>query len=180
MQMAAQNSRTATAKGPIPGIPTPSHWWCKWQCLKGTTPGRLTIPDSDLRSKWIVLTGGNSGVGYEAALQFVKWGANIVLGCRQPPPHEMHPDVAVEKLKAAALDAGHQNTVIEWWECDMNSLKSVETFGKRWLANDLPLDILVNNAGMPALSGKAKYTEDGFEILHQVRNTSPQEENCNS
>jgi NAD(P)-dependent dehydrogenase (short-subunit alcohol dehydrogenase family) len=154
----------------IPGMPVPSLWWCNWQALKGTNSRRLTIPDADLRNKWIILTGGNSGIGFEAALQFVKWGANIVLGCRQPPPHEMHPDVAVEKVRAAALAAGHENTTIEWWECDMSNLESVEAFGKRWLEKDRPLDVLANNAGMPEYSGKIRYTKDGFELLHQVRN----------
>ncbi|CZR65191.1 uncharacterized protein PAC_15091 [Phialocephala subalpina] len=149
-------------------IPVPSQWWCLWQALKGTNFRQLTIPDVDLRNKWIVLTGGNSGVGREAALQFVKWGANIVLGCREPPPHEPHPDAVVEELKAAALDAGHLDTVIEWWSCDMSSLKSVEEFGKRWLEKDQALDILVNNAGLGGGVFKTKYTVDGFELIHQV------------
>jgi len=153
----------------IPGMPVPYRWWCHWKALKGTNPRRLTIPDADLRNEWIILTGGNSGIGFEAALQFVKWGANIIIGCRQPPPHEMHPDAAVEKLQAAALAAGHGNAVIEWWECDMSSFESVEAFGQRWLARDLPLHILANNAGMPEYPGRVQFTKDGFEILHQVR-----------
>lgn len=166
--MEAQNA-IATAQEEIPPMPAPSHWWCKMQGLKGTNSRRLSIPDVDLRHKWIILTGGNSGVGLEAALQFVRWGANIILGCRKPPPHEMHPDVAVQNLKAAALAAGHQDTIIEWWECDMASLKGVEAFGKRWLEKDRPLDILANNAGMSGVLGKVQYTCDGFEIVHQVR-----------
>ncbi|KAL5349223.1 hypothetical protein ACLOAV_005511 [Pseudogymnoascus australis] len=138
------------------------------QGLKGTNSRRLSIPDVDLRHKWIILTGGNSGIGLEAALQFVRWGANIILGCRKPPPHEMHPDVAVQNLKAAALAAGYQDTIIEWWECDMASLKGVEAFGKRWFEKDRPLDILANNAGMSGVLGKVQYTCDGFEIVHQV------------
>jgi NAD(P)-dependent dehydrogenase (short-subunit alcohol dehydrogenase family) len=163
--METQNVSTTTP------MPVPSHWWCRWKALKGANPRRLTIPDIDLRHKWIVLTGGNSGIGYEAALQFVKWGANIILGCRQPPPHEMHPDAAVEKIKAAALAAGHKDTVIEWWEVDMGSLESVEAFGKRWLAQDRRLDILANNAGIGGWPGEAHYTGDGFEIIHQVQVT---------
>lgn len=166
--MDAQNDN-ATARKELLPRPAPSHWWCKLQGLKGTNFRRLSIPDVDLRHKWIILTGGNSGVGLEAALQFVGWGANIILGCRKPPPHEMHPDVAVQNLKAAALAAGYQDTVIEWWECDMASLKGVEAFGKRWLEKDRPLDILANNAGMTGVLSKVQYTCDGFEIVHQVR-----------
>lgn len=152
-------------------IPKPSALWCAWQALKGTKSDKLTIPDADLRSKWIIITGGNSGIGREAALTFSKWGANIVLGCRQPPPHEPHPDAVVKECKEVALAAGHQDTKVEWWECDMANLESVETFGKRWLATNLPLDILCNNAGMPgAQFSTVRLTIDGFEILHQVCN----------
>jgi NAD(P)-dependent dehydrogenase (short-subunit alcohol dehydrogenase family) len=160
--MATQNSSKAVAG--------PSALWRIWQALKGTKSRKLTIPDADLRNKWIIITGGNSGIGREAALKFSKWGANVVLGCRQPPPHEPRPDAVVQECKAIALAAGHHDTTIEWWECDMANLSSVEAFGKRWLAKGLPLDIIANNAGMPgAQLSTVRLTNDGFEILHQVR-----------
>lgn len=149
-------------------IPVPTALWCNWQALKGTNPRNLFIPDVDLIGKWVILTGGNSGIGREAALQFAKWGANIILGCREPPAHEMHPEAAVELIKKGALTAGHSDTVVEWWECDMSSLDSVQTFGKRWLATERPLDILCNNAGIGGQGAKVQLTVDGFELLHQV------------
>lgn len=165
--MATSSVDAATAnQGTLP-VEVPSQAWCIWQGLKGTNPQHLTIPDVDLRTKWILLTGGNSGIGFEAALQFVRWGANIVLGCRQPPPHEMHPYEAVQALKAAAIEVGHQETVIEFWECDMSRLESVEAFAKRWLDTGRPLHVLVNNAGINGV-GELKLTQDGFEIVHQV------------
>jgi NAD(P)-dependent dehydrogenase (short-subunit alcohol dehydrogenase family) len=171
--MAASKPNVTTSEQETPAIPipVPSAWWCRWQLLKGTNPQHMTIPDVDLRDKWILLTGGNSGVGYEAALQFVKWGANIVLGCRpNPPSHEMHPDEAVQLLKDAASAAGHQTAVVEWWDVDMTILKSVEAFGKRWLETGRALDILANNAGIAgaSLDGKIVITADGLEIVHQV------------
>ena len=160
----------------IDGPSAPSLWWCRWQALKGTNAQHLTISKVDLSDRWVLLTGGNSGIGFEAALQFAKWGANIVLGCRaNPPSHEMHPDKAVQILKDAASAIKHQ-TVIEWWECDMSSLKSVKAFGKRWLEKGRPLDILANNAGIApkeSADGKARLTVDGFEIVHQVINSPP-------
>jgi NAD(P)-dependent dehydrogenase (short-subunit alcohol dehydrogenase family) len=150
-------------------IKEPSLLWCIRQALKGTNSRQLKIPDADLCHTWVIITGGNSGIGREAALQFSKWGANIVLGCRQPPPHEPHPDAVVDECKAAAMAAGHQDTTIEWWECDMGNLSSVEAFGKRWLEKGLPLDILANNAGMAGSQlGEVRLTGDDFELLHQV------------
>jgi len=174
--MAASNTDVMSAKQAEPPIEVPSLWWRRWQAFKGTNPQHLTIPEVDLSNKWVLLAGGNSGIGFEAALQFAKWGANIVLGCRpNPPSHEMHPDEAVKILKDAASAAGH-HTAIEWWECDMSSLKSVEAFGQRWLETGRPLDILANNAGIApkeSTDGKAVLTIDGFEIVHQVSTPPP-------
>jgi NAD(P)-dependent dehydrogenase (short-subunit alcohol dehydrogenase family) len=166
--MTTETSPTAIEPKSTAPIPRPSSLWCFWQCIKGTSPTHLTIPDADLRGKWVILTGGNSGIGKEAAVQCAKWGANILLGCRQPPPHEPHPDGVIEECKAAALGAGHDGTVFEWWECDMANLESVEAFAKRWLAKGYALDILANNAGIGKSMGKDRNTIDGFEVIHQV------------
>ncbi|PVH79059.1 hypothetical protein DL98DRAFT_230954 [Cadophora sp. DSE1049] len=97
--MTTQNAGAGKAKETTSPMPVPPRWWCHWQNFKGTNPKRLSIPAADLRGKLVVLTGGNSGIGREASLKFVKWGANIIIGCRQPPSHETHPDVVVEELK---------------------------------------------------------------------------------
>ena len=152
-------------------IPKPSVLWYTYQFLKGLNPSHLPTPTVSLQHKWVLLTGGNSGIGREAALQFARWGANIVLGCRQPPPHEPHADVVVEECKAAALEAVYEGTIVEWWECDMASLESVAAFAKRCLDGKIGekgLDVLVNNAGLNGMLGKNRMTGDGFEIIHQV------------
>ena len=149
-------------------VSKPSAFWRIRQTLKGINYSHLEIPDVDLSNKWIIITGGNSGIGKEAALQFAKWGANLVLGCREPPPHEPHPDVVVQECQAAARMSGHHDSKIEWWLCDMAKLSSIQAFAERWLATGRPLDILANNAGTAGVMGVLKYTEDGFEIVHQV------------
>jgi NAD(P)-dependent dehydrogenase (short-subunit alcohol dehydrogenase family) len=158
----------ATAR--YPPSPRPSPFWCLWQAARGLEGSHITVPDADLRGKWVVITGGNNGIGREACLQFASWGANIVLGCRQPPPHETHPDTTVSDCIAAARGAGHKSSTIEWWPCDMTDLASVGAFAKRWLSTGNTLDILSNNAGMGrTASGKLTRTKDGFELVHQVR-----------
>ena len=164
----ATRSTNAEVQKVASQIQEPSRLWCIWSALRGTNSHRLKVRDTDLHNKWIILTGGNSGIGHEAALQFARWGANIVLGCRQPPPLEIHPDVATQECRAAAKAAGHLDTTIEWWECDMADLASVEVLAKRWLATGRPLDILANNAGMGGYQGEIQETRDGFEIVHQV------------
>jgi NAD(P)-dependent dehydrogenase (short-subunit alcohol dehydrogenase family) len=147
----------------------PSGIWCNIQSLRCCNNTKIEVPDADLTGKWILITGGNSGIGREAALRFASWGANLILGCRSnPPPREPSPDSVVEELKVIAKNCGHLDAVIEWWEVDMSSVASVQALGKRWLDTDRPLDILCNNAGISGASKTKVMTDDGFELVHQI------------
>jgi len=151
-------------------IPEPPSSWISQQNRKGADGQRLTVPKADLSGKWVLISGANNGIGRYAAIQLAAWGANLVLACRNPPPHETHPDAVVEECKAAAKKEGYVDTEIEWWEVDYTKLNTVDALAQRWLATGRPLDILCNNAGMggsPTGSTPFK-TGDGFEIIHQV------------
>lgn len=148
------------------------------QFARGCNPAVLTLSDDDrcaasLKDKWIVISGANNGVGFEAARDFAAWGAHLVLACRDnPPAWERHPEAAAQELRAIADARGHRSSVIEWWAVDMADLASVEAFARRWLASGRVLDVLCNNAGVPTLpltrSGQRARTKDGFDVLHQV------------
>lgn len=146
------------------------------QALRGTNNTVLTtqeIPNTDLRGKWVIITGSNNGVGFEAAVTMASWGANLILACREPPAWEQHPTIAVERCKEAAEGQGYSMSTIEWWELDMADFSSVETFCQRWLGSGHVVDILCNNAGTAyTATTKAKgapMTKDGFQLIHQVR-----------
>jgi NAD(P)-dependent dehydrogenase (short-subunit alcohol dehydrogenase family) len=139
------------------------------QGLRGTNTTFLTdkeVPGADLTGKWIIITGANNGIGFEAAKSFARWGANIILGCREPPEWEQHPTAAVKECNEIAQAHGHSST-IEWWPVDMADLETVEAFAQRWIATGNPLDILCNNAGIAVAPLNAK-TKDGFHPVHQV------------
>lgn len=146
----------------------PSAAWRAYRALIGTDPRTLAVEETQLTGKWIIISGGNNGIGREAALQFAKWGASIILACRDPPPTEIHPEAVVKECFKVAQDASHTHSTFEWWTCDMTDLSNVKAVGERWLATDRPLDILVNNAGISDRHGPPVLTKDGFEILHQV------------
>ena len=69
----------------------------------------------DLSGKTIVVTGGNSGIGYEAAIQFARKRARVVLACRN-----------MEKARAAAagIVAVTPGAAVEAMELDLSSLDS--------------------------------------------------------
>jgi hypothetical protein len=110
----------------------PSRRWVLDQSNKGRKSTTTSVAPADLTGKWVIITGSNNGIGREAALQMAEWGANLILGCRNPPPHEQLPSAVVEECKERAKKAG-KLIQVEWWEVDMADLGSVERFAQRWL-----------------------------------------------
>jgi NAD(P)-dependent dehydrogenase (short-subunit alcohol dehydrogenase family) len=108
---------------------------------------------SDLSGKTFVVTGANSGIGYEAALVLAAKRGNVVLACRNLEKGRS----ALERIQAAAPGAK-----IELASLDLGSLKSVRAFADGFLREHPRLDALVNNAGVMAIPRRT--TEDGFEM----------------
>lgn len=110
-----------------------------------------------LKDKNIIVTGANTGIGYEAALDFAKRGANLILACR----NETLGNEAVEKIK---VESKNDNVQLE--QLDLGSLANTRAFAERILTKWDRLDILVNNAGLAGVDYKV--TPDGFETHFQV------------
>ena len=106
----------------------------------------------DLSGKVIIVTGGNSGLGYESVKAFAEKGAEVILASRSMERGE----TAKSDILTAVPDA---NIVV--MQLDLQDLGSIRTFAKDFLAKYHSLDVLLNNAGiMMTPYGK---TKDGFE-----------------
>lgn len=104
------------------------------------------------KGKTVLITGGNSGIGYYAALALAKVGAHVVVAGRDPD----RIDQAIKSIEAEGID-GH----VEAGIVDLASLESVKQFAIDFVKAHPKLDILINNAGvMMPPEGK---TKDGFE-----------------
>ena len=106
----------------------------------------------DLTGKVAIVTGANSGIGYEAALEFARKGAQTILACR-----------SLDKAKAALaqIQAQVPNASAQIMLLDLASQASVRQFAQAFNAKYDRLDLLINNAGIMMVPyGK---TEDGFE-----------------
>ena len=103
--------------------------------------------------KTALVTGANSGIGYQAALELARHGAHVILGCR----NEAKGRAALEKLRREAPGAS-----AEVMQLDMASLASIRAFAAAFTGRGIALDLLINNAGVMALP-KREVTEDGFE-----------------
>jgi NAD(P)-dependent dehydrogenase (short-subunit alcohol dehydrogenase family) len=100
-----------------------------------------------------VVTGANSGIGFEAAAVLARRGAHTVLACRDAGKAED----AVARLSAAVPEAS-----VSVVRLDLASLASVRAAADQILAAHDRIDLLINNAGlMWPPYGK---TTDGFEL----------------
>jgi NAD(P)-dependent dehydrogenase (short-subunit alcohol dehydrogenase family) len=116
---------------------------------------------SPVRAKWsaadvpdqtgriAVVTGSNSGIGYEAAAVLARRGATVILACRN-----------LDKTRQAAQRMGPGTTEVE--ELDLSSLASVRDFAERIRSSHPKLDLLINNAGV--MWTPRSTTQDGFEL----------------
>lgn len=127
----------------------------------------------DLTGRWAIVSGGNSGIGRECARTLVSWNCNVILACRDPPPHEPHPDQVIKELKemlaeSSSKSAESKQPELEYWQIDYSSFKSVKAFAEKWLASGRTLYYLFNNAGLGSGGLNFIKTEDEFELTHQV------------
>jgi len=106
----------------------------------------------DLREKLIIVTGGNSGLGFESVKAFAGKGAHVVMACRSK-----------EKGIRARSEIIRQNPEgkVEVAELDLADLASVRCFAEAYKQKYSRLDVLLNNAGI--MTTPYFHTRDGFE-----------------
>ncbi|MBC7174543.1 MAG: SDR family oxidoreductase [Polyangiaceae bacterium] len=103
--------------------------------------------------KVIVVTGANSGLGFEVARAVAAKGAHVVIACRSLDKGQ----AAAERIRAVAPSAS-----LEVERLDLADLGSVRAFATAFAKRHERLDVLCNNAGVMALPQQR--TKDGFEM----------------
>jgi WW domain-containing oxidoreductase len=101
------------------------------------TSSDTVLEGKDLSSKNIIITGANTGIGYEAAKALAAVGANVVLACRSDDKGL----AAVANIKNA-----QPNAKVKYQSLDLSSVASIQSF-----CQTLPLDtidIIICNAGV--------------------------------
>ena len=103
----------------------------------------------------IVITGANSGIGFEAALELVRKGAELILPARTQAKAED----AVSRILQQVPQARLYPEIL-----DLAERASIHAFANRVIERfpGQSLDLLINNAGVMALP-KREVTADGFE-----------------
>jgi len=109
------------------------------------------IPDQSGRTA--VITGANTGLGYETAAALAAKGARVVLAVRN-----------LDKGKAAAdlIVRANPGADVSVQELDLTSLHSIEEAAHELRSGLDQLDLLINNAGV--MMTPRSTTKDGFEL----------------
>jgi NAD(P)-dependent dehydrogenase (short-subunit alcohol dehydrogenase family) len=97
----------------------------------------------NLTGRSVIVTGSNSGLGFETAKQLVHKGASVTLAVR---------DRAKGEQAAAAMGKGSSDVDVHVGQLDVSDLDSVREFANAW-SREHPegLDLLINNAGIMAI-----------------------------
>ncbi len=110
------------------------------------------ISEHDLTGKTVLITGANSGIGFETARALLTAGAEVIFAVRDPEKGE---EAAQELRKSTGNEQAHVLTL------DLASLQSVRAAAAQFLSRWSRLHILINNAGVMATPQSS--TVDGFE-----------------
>ncbi|XP_067002750.1 WW domain-containing oxidoreductase [Anabrus simplex] len=131
------------------------------QRFDGSTSALQILHGRDLTGKVAIVTGANTGIGYETARSLAFHGCTVVFACRSVSKAQE----AIERIKNE-----RPNTKCDALELDLASLRSVRAFATTFKLQYRCLDILILNAGV--FGAPFTQTEDGYELTFQVNHLS--------
>ena len=106
----------------------------------------------NLNGKVAVVTGGNSGLGFETAKALASNGAEVIIACRSVERGEVAKEIILQPVPSGTVKVLH---------IDLMNLESVQRFAHEFKSIYARLDILINNAGI--MISPYALTADGFE-----------------
>lgn len=134
--------------------------------------GRASFPITSLSNDRIVMvTGANTGIGYEIAKWCAMMGATVILACRsedrtQTAIERMQEEFKAEKAKGTEGLTDRDFLAVEFMQLDLSSFQSVVMFCESFKKSGRLLHVLFCNAGLGF--GPYKQSTDGLEMMLQV------------
>jgi len=122
----------------------------------------------------VLLTGGNSGIGLQAAMQLLAAGHRLTVLCRDAASADRLGQVLAPLAQQPPADrppAGRLTTPI----CDLGDLASIERCAAELLTAGEPIDSLVLNAGLQySGASEPRWSAQGFELTFAVNHLAHQ------
>ncbi|XP_045182577.2 retinol dehydrogenase 14-like [Mercenaria mercenaria] len=134
--------------------------------------GSPSFPISPIaKDRIFIITGANTGIGYEIAKWSAMMGATVILACRsedraRKAMETMQEEFKTEKAKGTMGLTDSPILAIEFMKLDLASFQSVVEFCEEFKKSGRQLHVLFCNAGLGF--GSYKQTGDGLEIMLQV------------
>lgn len=111
----------------------------------------------DMTDKNCMVTGANSGIGFETAKSLASRGATVYMVCRNKERGEE----AVSKIKS---ETGNKSVHLK--VCDLSSMDQIKHCATEFTSSNSSLHVLVNNAGL--MENERVITTDGLELNFAV------------
>ena len=109
------------------------------------------------KGRTVIVTGSNTGIGFETALALYQAGANVIIACRDKNKAEK----AIFEIKKQKGNGSLTIGIL-----DLASLKSVKQFAEDFIEQNQELHLLINNAGVA--SPPLTKTNEGYELQFGV------------
>lgn len=108
----------------------------------------------NLTGKVAIVTGGNTGLGFQSCLEMARKNATVIIACRSKKKGLE----AIEKIKNQVGKDKYIDTMV----LDLADFDSIKSFANKFISKYNRLDILMNNAGVVNQEKKG-ITKEGFE-----------------
>ncbi len=115
-----------------------------------------------MKSKTVLVTGANTGIGFETAAGLAGMGAEVVITSR---------DTAKGDAAVMEIEQRHPGASVTATQLDLARLDDVRRFAAEFKERFSQLHVLINNAGL--ILNKRQLTEDGFESTFQINHLGP-------
>lgn len=129
--------------------------------LNSFSTGKCYV-DNVMSGKVVIVTGANSGIGYQTAKELARRGAKVILACRD--------DIKGERAEKSIKKKTNNNNV-RYEHLDLSSFESIRKFVENFMKSEAKLDVLINNAGASGMS--TNKTSDGIVKDMQVNYLGP-------
>jgi NAD(P)-dependent dehydrogenase (short-subunit alcohol dehydrogenase family) len=116
---------------------------------------------SSMAGRVCIITGADSGIGFETSKQLAQHSAHLVMVCRNP----QRADNAVQQIRAVA------HGPVDVIQGELSSLQAVRKLASDLLQRYQQIHLLINNAGV--MFNRRELTVDGFERVFAVNYLAP-------